>query len=91
MKCVVGRGSGRRVFQVRGATARKGGDGGPDLHVVFPTSYCSCFSFFHNVVGAGNAALCKHQLAALAAQALGKAVTVLVPDAQVAEVLLVGA
>ncbi len=70
----------RRVHQVAGRR-------GAERHTVLPAHYCSCQAFFFDVASKGEAAACKHQLAARLAEALGRARETEVPDLVVAEIL----
>jgi hypothetical protein len=71
----VGSTSGRTVYQVRagggggghgrGSSARSDHGGHhPAAHTTFPSHYCDCDAFYFDVVHRGDAAACKHQLAA---------------------------
>eukprot|EP00850_Spirogloea_muscicola_P024940 SM001819S04121 [mRNA] locus=s1819:83:1083:+ [translate_table: standard] len=94
---VVAERSGRSHFQVQGQHPRKRGSGSgyegkeaPDQYTCFPSHYCSCASFFYNVVNKGAHLHCKHQLAARLAQALQCCKEVRVPDALLAKLLIEG-
>jgi len=93
---VVGQESGRELFQVSSASGGRGGGGAaggagaghrPQSHLVFPEHFCTCHAFFYDVVARGEAALCKHQIAAQTAAALGSCVTVVVPDTLLGQIL----
>lgn len=74
-----GKESGRIVYQVRSK------DGDP--YTVFPGHYCSCYSFFYDVVSRAEGVCCKHQLAVFLSNALGRTRKSKVPDRVVAEIL----
>ncbi len=77
--CHEGKESGRLVYQV------KSKDGDP--YTVFPGHYCSCHSFFYDVVSRAEVVYCKHQLAVFLSDALGRTKKSRVPDKVVAEIL----
>ena len=104
----VGEASRRVVYQVRAGgqhghghagPARRGpGSGGggttaPAAHTTFPPHYCDCDAFYFDVVHKGDAAACKHQLAArLVACFLphSTAGEVVLPDVVLARLLIAG-
>eukprot|EP00884_Botryococcus_braunii_P000074 jgi/Botrbrau1/10067/Bobra.0355s0022.1 len=81
VKCFVAQQSRRKVFQVQGK-------GPSDVYTVFPHHFCSCHSFFYDVASKGNAVYCKHQLAALVASSVKRCPLIIVPDAQLAAMLM---
>ena len=87
VKRVVAQDSGRELFQVGSASGARAGSRLPRSHLVFPEHFCTCHAFFYDVVSRGEAVLCKHQIAAQVASALGTCVTVVVPDSLVAQIL----
>ena len=76
---ITGQDSGRVIYQV------KSKEGAP--YTVFPGHFCSCHSFFYDVVSKGEGVYCKHQLAAWLSDALGRTNTRVVPDLVVRELL----
>ena len=74
-----GKESGRLVYQVKST--------GGDPYTVFPGHYCSCHSFFYDVVSRAEVVYCKHQLAVFLSDALGRTRRSKVPDKVVAEIL----
>ena len=87
VKRIVAQDSGRELFQVGSASGSRAGGRLPRSHLVFPEHFCTCHAFFYDVVSRGEAVLCKHQIAAQVASALGTCVTVVVPDSLVAQIL----
>jgi len=79
VKKVVGEGSGRAAFQV---------EGHGETYVVFPDHFCSCMSFYFDVVTKKEAHMCKHLLATRLAEATARCTTVVVPDTHLAEILM---
>ncbi|KAK2077134.1 hypothetical protein QBZ16_004768 [Prototheca wickerhamii] len=57
-------------------------------YLVFPTSYCECQAFQFDVLSKQELLLCKHQLAAKLAKALGTLRCSLVDDLAIADLLL---
>ena len=76
----VGERSGRRAYQVRGHSST-------GSYLVVPRQFCSCQSFFFEVVSKAEAAFCKHQLAVLLAEALKVSKVTHVNDLVIAEIL----
>jgi predicted nucleic acid-binding Zn finger protein len=70
----------RRVFQVVGHKST-------DRYTVFPGHYCSCHSFFFDVVNKNESVYCKHQLAVKLSEALQHTRTTVVNDLVIAEIL----
>ena len=79
VSCFVGKESGRTVYQVRGKEDA--------LYTVFPEHYCSCHSFFYDIVSKSEGLCCKHQIAVLLSDAAGKTKKSKVPDLVIAELL----
>lgn len=80
VSCFVGEESGRRVYQVRGAK-------GHTVYTVFPKHYCSCHSFFYDIVSKSEGTYCKHQIAVFLSDALDRTRVKTVKDVYVAEIL----
>ena len=76
----IGRGSDRKVYQVKGNI-------GSGTYLVIPNSFCSCQSFYFEVVSKLEAVYCKHQLAVLLADALKKTRVTYVSNLVIAEIL----
>lgn len=72
----------RVAFQVAGESK------GSDKYLCFPRHFCSCQSFFFDVVGRGEQLCCKHQLAARLADALDICQQVVVSDEELAIILM---
>lgn len=72
----------RVVFQVAGESKSS------DRYLCFPKHFCSCHSFFFDVVGRGEQLCCKHQLAARIADALNICQQVVLSDEELAVLLL---
>ncbi|XP_017228070.1 uncharacterized protein LOC108203586 [Daucus carota subsp. sativus] len=81
VKKISGQLSGRTVFQVMGESKRK------EEYFCFPEHYCSCHSFFYDIVKNGRQLFCKHQIAARLASSIGFCVDVKVSDEQLAVML----
>ncbi|KAI5079912.1 hypothetical protein GOP47_0005391 [Adiantum capillus-veneris] len=79
---IVGQPSKRVVFQVAGESKSS------DKYLCLPKHFCSCHSFFFDVVGRGEQLCCKHQLASRIADALGICQQVVVPDEELALLFL---
>lgn len=79
--CFIASVSRRKVFQVQGHSTA-------DLYSVFPTHYCSCYSFHHDVVVRRESACCKHQLGARLAEALRICPVIEISDEALANLLL---
>lgn len=60
-----------------------------EVHTCFPGHFCGCQSFFFDVVSKGELS-CKHMLAALLAQALGRCRVYEVSDVEFARLLELG-
>ncbi|XP_078430293.1 uncharacterized protein LOC144702215 [Wolffia australiana] len=73
--------SGRSVFLVVGESRRK------EEYICDTENYCTCYSFFYDIVNRGEELCCKHQLAARLAEAAGVHSEVTVSDEQLALLL----
>uniref|UniRef100_A0A1D1XP80 Zinc finger SWIM domain-containing protein 7 n=1 Tax=Anthurium amnicola TaxID=1678845 RepID=A0A1D1XP80_9ARAE len=73
--------SGRSLFLVVGESRRR------EEYICFPEHYCTCYSFFYDIVSRGEQLHCKHQLAAQLAEAMGAFSDVKVSDEQLAVLL----
>lgn len=83
---VISRDSARVVYRV--TSSSKSSEGGViEGYTVFPEHYCSCHSFFYDVVSKGEGVYCKHQLAAWLSDALGRTKKRVVEDLVVSEIL----
>ncbi|KAH7301760.1 hypothetical protein KP509_23G041100 [Ceratopteris richardii] len=80
---IVGEPSKRVVFQVVGESKNS------EKYLCFPKHFCSCHSFFFDVVGRGEQLSCKHQLAARIAEALEIRQHMVVPDEKLAILLFI--
>ncbi|KAG0563413.1 hypothetical protein M758_8G028000 [Ceratodon purpureus] len=80
---VIAQPSQRSVFQVIGESKT-----GPSSYLCFPEHFCSCQSFFFDVVSRSDQLCCKHQLAAKLASSLHRCRDVTVSDAELAHLLL---
>ncbi|XP_024360276.1 uncharacterized protein [Physcomitrium patens] len=80
---VVSHPSQRSVFQVIAESKS-----GSNSYLCFPDHFCSCQSFFFDVVSRSDQFCCKHQLAAMLASALRGCKNVTVSDAELAHLLL---
>lgn len=65
------------------------GHGAGEVYTCFPGHFCGCHAFFFDVVSKGEQT-CKHMLAALLAQALGRCNVFVVSDVEHARLLEVG-
>ncbi|GBG70199.1 hypothetical protein CBR_g6331 [Chara braunii] len=83
---VKGAPSGRSVFRIWGVKAK----GVMHHHLCFPLSYCTCESFFYDVVARSESLCCKHQLAARLAQSLQMYKETQVSDLQLCKLLCGG-
>ncbi|KAI4295732.1 hypothetical protein L6164_035748 [Bauhinia variegata] len=81
VKRISGDPSGRSIFQVMGESRRK------EEYMCFAENFCTCYSFFYDVVNRGEQLCCKHQLAARLAASLGTCVEVKVSDEELALLL----
>ncbi|KAL8116287.1 uncharacterized protein LOC141667095 [Apium graveolens] len=81
VKKISGDQSGRTIFQVTGESKRK------EEYFCFPEHYCSCQSFFYDIVKNGKQLFCKHQIAARLASSSGLCVDVKISDEQLAVLL----
>ncbi|KAK1395119.1 zinc finger SWIM domain-containing protein 7 [Heracleum sosnowskyi] len=81
VKKISGELSGRTIFQVTGESKRK------EEYFCFPEHYCSCQSFFYDIVKNGKQLFCKHQIAARLASSAGLCIDVKVSDEQLAVLL----
>ncbi|KAL8540442.1 hypothetical protein ACS0TY_001877 [Phlomoides rotata] len=81
IKRISGEPSGRSIFQVVGESRKK------EEYLCFPQHYCSCYSFFYDVVNKGEELCCKHQLAARLAASTGTYIHVKVSDDELALLL----
>ncbi|KAG5577071.1 hypothetical protein H5410_057205 [Solanum commersonii] len=81
VKRMLGHPSGRSIFQVVGESKRK------EKYLCFPQHYCSCYSFFYDIVNRGEQLCCKHQLAARLASSLGTCIDVKMSDHDLALML----
>ncbi|EPS71109.1 hypothetical protein M569_03649, partial [Genlisea aurea] len=81
VKRISGKPSGRSIFKVVGESRRK------EQYLCFPEHYCSCYSFFYDVVNRGEHHCCKHQLAARLASSTGKFSDAVVSDEVLATLL----
>ncbi|XP_057783063.1 uncharacterized protein LOC131000929 isoform X2 [Salvia miltiorrhiza] len=81
VKRISGEPSGRSIFQVVGESRKK------EEYLCFPEHYCSCYSFFYDVVNRGEELCCKHQLAARLAASTGTCVHIKVSDEELALLL----
>ncbi|MCO5612965.1 hypothetical protein L7F22_067238 [Adiantum nelumboides] len=79
---ITGEPSKRVVFQVAGESKSS------EKYLCLPKHFCSCQSFFFDVVGRGEQLCCKHQLASRIADALGICQQAAVPDEELALLLL---
>jgi predicted nucleic acid-binding Zn finger protein len=79
--CFAGKDSGRKVYRVKGQDV---------LYAVLPGQYCSCYSFFFDIVSKSEGVYCKHQLAVFLSDALGRTKVSTVPDQVIAELLETG-
>ncbi|KAG0479286.1 hypothetical protein HPP92_009985 [Vanilla planifolia] len=78
---VFGKPSGRVVFKVVGESRKED-------YICFPEHFCTCQSFFFDVVNKGEQLYCKHQIAALLAEAVGACNDVSIPDEELAMMLI---
>ncbi|OIT03141.1 PREDICTED: zinc finger SWIM domain-containing protein 7 [Nicotiana attenuata] len=81
VKRILGKPSGRSIFQVVGESKRK------EEYLCFPEHYCACYSFFYDIVNRGEQLSCKHQLAARLASSLGACVDFTISDDELALML----
>ncbi|XP_022898461.1 zinc finger SWIM domain-containing protein 7-like [Olea europaea var. sylvestris] len=81
VKRISGEPSGRSIFQVVGESRRK------EEYLCFPEHYCSCYSFFYDIVNRGEQLCCKHQLAARLSASTGVCIDVKVSDEELAFLL----
>ncbi|XP_047972342.1 zinc finger SWIM domain-containing protein 7 [Salvia hispanica] len=81
VKRISGQPSGRSIFQVVGESRKK------EEYLCFPEHYCSCYSFFYDVINRGEELCCKHQLAARLAASTRTCVDVKVSDEELALLL----
>ncbi|XP_009624972.1 uncharacterized protein [Nicotiana tomentosiformis] len=81
VKRILGKPSGRSIFQVVGESKRK------EEYLCFPEHYCACYSFFYDIVNRGEQLCCKHQLAARLASSLGACVDFRISDDELALML----
>ncbi|KAK4284514.1 hypothetical protein QN277_001337 [Acacia crassicarpa] len=81
VKKISGEPSRRSIFQVMGESRRK------EEYLCFPENFCSCYSFFYDVVNRTEQLCCKHQLAARLAASLGAYSEVKVSDEELAMLL----
>ena len=72
--------AGRTLYQVRGTT-------GASYYCFTSSNYCSCPSFVFTVVKKEDALYCKHVIAALVGEALGRAVDKQVSNEEFSSVL----
>ncbi|GAQ84165.1 putative Zinc finger SWIM-type-containing protein [Klebsormidium nitens] len=80
VRSIVGERSGRSMFQVAGH--------GGEKYTCFPSHFCSCHSFFYDVVSKGEQLHCKHQLAARIADLLHCASIEKISDAELARMMI---
>ncbi|PKU65462.1 hypothetical protein MA16_Dca012184 [Dendrobium catenatum] len=73
--------SGRFIFKVVGNSKKK------TKYICFPEHFCTCYSFFHDVVSKGEQLCCKHQIAFKLAEAAGMCKEVSITDEKLAEIL----
>jgi len=83
VQCIISHPGRRSVFQVIGESKS-----GPNSYLCFPEHFCSCQSFFFDVVSRNEQLCCKHQLAAKLAKALHRYRDVTVSDNDLAHLLL---
>ncbi|KAH6767073.1 zinc finger SWIM domain protein [Perilla frutescens var. hirtella] len=81
VKRISGEPSGRSIFQVVGESRKK------EEYLCFPEHYCSCYSFFYDIVNRGEELCCKHQLAARLAASTATCIDVKVSDDELALLL----
>ncbi|XP_022898457.1 zinc finger SWIM domain-containing protein 7-like [Olea europaea var. sylvestris] len=81
VKRISGEPCGRSIFQVVGESRRK------EEYLCFPEHYCSCYSFFYDIVNRGEQLCCKHQLAARLSASTGVCIDVKVSDEELAFLL----
>nr|XP_009793433.1 PREDICTED: zinc finger SWIM domain-containing protein 7-like [Nicotiana sylvestris] len=81
VKRILGKPSGRSIFQVVGDSKRK------EEYLCFPEHYCACYSFFYDIVNRGEHLSCKHQLTARLASSLGACVDFTISDDELALML----
>ncbi|XP_061368695.1 uncharacterized protein LOC133311638 [Gastrolobium bilobum] len=81
VKRISGQPSGRFIFQVTGESRRK------DQYMCFAENFCSCYSFFYDVVNRGEQLCCKHQIAARVAASMRSYIEVNVSDEELALLL----
>ena len=85
---IVGEESGRSLWRVgRRASSGGGGAGGSRESYVCLNNFCSCQSFYYDVIGKETSLRCKHQIAVDLARALGRYSVLRLPDAALAEIL----
>eukprot|EP00250_Pteridium_aquilinum_P007778 c17432_g1_i2 orf=121-549(+) len=82
---IIGEPSKRVVFQICYQVA--GESKSSDRYLCFPKHFCSCHSFFFDVVGRGEQLCCKHQLAARIADGLDICQQVVLSDEELAVLL----
>jgi hypothetical protein len=82
--CIIAKPSGRRFYQVEGGTKNN-----PELHLCLK-HYCSCSDFSFNVLVKRDELYCKHQLATIVGDLIGKVVIKEVTDAEYAKLLCAG-
>jgi predicted nucleic acid-binding Zn finger protein len=73
--------SGRSAFQVQGKSSKA------EEYLCFPSHYCSCRAFQWDVISRGDQLICKHQLAARLAEAMGLHASSVVTDLLLAQLL----
>ncbi|KAL2537247.1 hypothetical protein Fot_18638 [Forsythia ovata] len=81
VKRISGEPSGRSIFQVVGESRRK------EEYLCFLEHYCSCYSFFYDIVNRGEQLCCKHQLAARLSASTSVCIDVKVSDEELAFLL----
>ncbi|KAL0916802.1 hypothetical protein M5K25_014341 [Dendrobium thyrsiflorum] len=70
--------SGRFIFRVAGKSKKK------NKYICFPEHFCTCDSFFFDVVSKGEQLCCKHQIAFKLAEAIGVCKEVSITDEELA-------
>ncbi|KAI0504815.1 hypothetical protein KFK09_015768 [Dendrobium nobile] len=73
--------SGRFIFKVVGKSKET------EKYICFPGHFCTCHSFFYDVVSKGERLFCKHQIAFKLAEAAGMCKEVSITDEKLAEIL----